>query len=137
MANKTSNFSILVDVDFDTKQVQKKLDNVGKQTTLEMKTKGIGEASKKLDGVAESSRQAALSFQAANEVYSTTIDIIGSMVEQVFELDSALTEFRKVTDLSGQALDDYTVKLATMGQEVARTGEPKCLTPNVQMVNVH
>lgn len=92
MANKTSNFSILVDVDFDTKQVQKKLDSVGKQTTLEMKTKGIDEASKKLDGVAESSRQAALSFQAANEVYSTTIDIIGSMVEQVFELDSALTE---------------------------------------------
>lgn len=42
-------------------------------------------------------------------------------VESVFELDAAVTEFKKVSDLSGDALDDYTEKLGKMGQEVART----------------
>ena len=42
-------------------------------------------------------------------------------VESVFELDAAVTEFKKVSDLSGDALDDYTKKLGEMGQEVART----------------
>lgn len=42
-------------------------------------------------------------------------------VESVFELDEAVTEFKKVSDLSGDALDDYTEKLGKMGQEVART----------------
>lgn len=43
------------------------------------------------------------------------------MIGQYAELDSAITEFVKVSDLSGKALDTYVDKLAQMGTTVART----------------
>ena len=43
--------------------------------------------------------------------------------------DDSLTEFKKVSDLSGQALDDYTSKLSDMSAEVARTGKPNRSEP--------
>ena len=42
-------------------------------------------------------------------------------VETVKEFDDAITEFKKVSDLSGESLDDYTQKLGELGQTVART----------------
>ena len=78
-----------------------------------------------------------LTFQAANEIFSTSIDIIKSMVEQVYALDAAIIEFQKVSDLSGQALDNYISKLSTMGEAVARTGKPKCQAPDDGIVNQH
>ena len=42
-------------------------------------------------------------------------------VETVKEFDDAVTEFNKVSDLSGESLDDYTQKLGELGQTVART----------------
>lgn len=42
-------------------------------------------------------------------------------VETVKEFDDAVTEFKKVSDLSGESLDDYTQKLGELGQTVART----------------
>ena len=76
-----------------------------------------------------------LTFQAANEIFSTATDIISSMVEQIFELDAALTEFKKVSDLSGSALDNYVAKLSEMGTVVARTGKPKRQAPDNGIVN--
>ena len=73
-----------------------------------------------------------LSYQAGNLILDKTIKLITSMVDQVFELDSALTEFKKVSDLSGSSLDNYVSTLSAMGNTVARTGKPKCLTPNVR-----
>ena len=43
------------------------------------------------------------------------------VVQVVKEFDDALTEMKKVSDLSGDALDRYTVKLGELGQLVART----------------
>lgn len=51
------------------------------------------------------------------------------MVKQAFtesinivkEYNETLTDFTKVSDLSGQALDDYTKKLGDVGKEVFRT----------------
>lgn len=63
-----------------------------------------------------------LTFQAANMILSKTIDIMSSIVEQVYELNGAVTEYKKVTDLSGASLDAYVDKLSKMGGEVARTG---------------
>ena len=121
-------YSILTDVEFDTSQIQKKLNSAAKKIEgIELDVKG-GE---KIDQLSS------LTFQAANEIFSKTIDIISSMVEQAYNLDDALTEFRKVSELSGPALDDYTVKLADMGKQVARTGKPKCQAPNVGMINQH
>ena len=42
-------------------------------------------------------------------------------VETVKEFDDAVTELNKVSDLSGESLDDYTQKLGELGQTVART----------------
>ena len=42
-------------------------------------------------------------------------------IETVKEFDDAVTEFNKVSDLSGESLDDYTQKLGELGQTVART----------------
>lgn len=43
------------------------------------------------------------------------------MVTQYAELDKATTEFKKVSDLTGGALDSYVSKLGSMGTTVART----------------
>lgn len=42
-------------------------------------------------------------------------------IATVKEFDDTLTEFKKVSDLSGESLDSYTKKLGELGQEVART----------------
>lgn len=46
---------------------------------------------------------------------------IRETIESVKEFDSALTEFKKVSDLSGKALDDYALKLEKLGELTART----------------
>lgn len=134
MAKTNSNYSILVDVELETGKIKTQLKEASKGLKITADTK---DAIDGIDNLENSMKKASLSFQAANEVFSTTIDIISAMTEQVFELDTALTEFKKVSDLSGTALDNYVDKLSTMGSTVARTGEPKCLTPNVGMVNQH
>ena len=132
MAN--SAWSILVGVELETTKIKSQLQEATKGLKVSVDAKDAVEG---IDNLDNSIKNASLSFQAANEVFSTTIDIISAMTEQVFELDTALTEFKKVSDLSGTALDNYVDKLSTMGSTVARTGKPKCLTPNVGMVNQH
>ena len=63
-----------------------------------------------------------LTFQEANLILSKSTDVISTMVERVFALDDALTEFQKISDLSGASLDKYVTKLEQMGSTVARTG---------------
>ena len=83
----------------------------------------------------KSAEDLGLSYQEANAIMSKSIDIISSMVDQVFEMNGALTEFSKISDLSGASLDAYVSKLQDLGSEVGRTGKPKCLSQNVWMVN--
>ena len=109
MAN--SAWSILVGVDFDTSNLKRKLN----QTLSEFNSK----SKIKLD--ASDIENAALTFNVANQIFRTSIEVIGSLVEQVYELDSALIEFQKVSDLSGTSLDNYVSKLSDMGNSVART----------------
>lgn len=116
MAN---NYSVLVGVELDTKNVQKQLDNNLKNLKVDL---DADKAVKSMNDLTDSAENALLTFQVANEVFRTSVEIIGSMVGQVFELDTALTEFKKVSDLSGSSLDNYVSKLSTMGTEVARTG---------------
>ena len=47
-------------------------------------------------------------------------------IETVKEFDDAVTDLRKVSDLEGQALDDYTKKLGELGETVARTRKFLC-----------
>lgn len=134
MAKTNSNYSILVDVELDTSNIKKQLNNAAKDIKLDLNTKG---ATQDLNDLEDTMEDTSLTFQAANEVFSKSVEIISAMVEQVFELDTALTDFKKVSDLSGSALDDYVAKLSEMGSAVARTGKPKCQAPDDGMVNQH
>jgi len=46
---------------------------------------------------------------------------ITSAIQSVKDFDSALTEFKKVSDLSGESLEGYTEKLERLGKLTART----------------
>lgn len=131
MAKTRSNYSILVDVELDTSNIQKQLD---KNAKVQLNTT---DAIKSLLGLDNAMEDTSLTFQAANEVFSTTKDILMSMVKQVYELDSAIIEFQKVSDLTGEALDNYIQKLNDMGDSVAKTGKPKCQAPDDGIVNQH
>lgn len=129
MAKTRSNYSILVDVELDTSNIQKQLD---KNAKVQLNTT---DAIKSLLGLDNAMEDTSLTFQAANEVFSTTKDILMSMVEQVYELDSAIIEFQKVSDLTGEALDNYVQKLNNMGDSVAKTGKPKRQAPEDGIAN--
>jgi len=132
MAGK--NYSILVDVELDTSNIQKQLDQSFKNTKIDLNTKNAVEG---MDELNASTLDTYLTFQAANEIFSKSIGIIEAMVEQVYALNEATIEFQKVSDLSGTSLDNYIAKLSEMGDAVARTGKPKCQAPDDGMVNQH
>lgn len=143
-----TNYSLVFQGKIDVTSINKQIQEIQQRLNkLEFdfggSAKSIGEVSKGFDKVKESAEGAGdstenlgnqmsatqLSFQAANEIFSKTIDILSSMFDQVLELDSALTEFTKVSDLSGSSLDNYVNKLSQMGSTVARTGKPKRSEP--------
>ena len=134
MATKNTNYSILVDVELETSSIKNQLNKAAKDVKLNLDTKNAVSGLDSLNGAMEDT---SLTFQAANEIFSKSIDIITSMVDQVYELDGALTEFRKVSSLSGPALDSYVSKLSEMGNAVARTGKPKRQAPDDGIVNQH
>lgn len=128
-----SNFSILVDVELQTNNIRQQLEAATKGFKIDLNTtsaqqglKGItdaaGQAKNATDSLSSSGLDAALTFQQANMIFQQSVDTISSMVEKVYEMDSALTEFSKVSDLAGQSLNDYVSQLQSMGSEVARTG---------------
>ena len=114
-------YSILVDVNLQTKQIQEQLNKV-KCAKIDLDSSSIRQASKDIQDLE-------LNFNSANEVLSKTIDIVSSLASQVLELDTSITEFRKVSDLSGSALDDYVSTLSKMGLAVGRTGKPNRSEP--------
>ena len=134
MAKTNSNYSILVDVELETSAIKKQLDDAAKNVKLDLDTKN---ATQDLTDLGDTMEDTSLTFQAANEIFSKSIEVISSMIDQVYELDGALTEFRKVSDLSGSALDDYVAKLSDMGGAVARTGKPKCQASDDGIANQH
>ena len=127
-----SQYSILVDVDFSTSQIQQKLRQAAQNTKINFDVDSSG-----IDQAAKSAENLGLTFQKANLIMSKSLDIITSMVDEVYALDSSLTEFKKVSDLSGASLDNYTNKLSAIGKTVARTGKPKRQARSDGMVNQH
>lgn len=138
MAN---DFNILAGVQLDTKSIQSQLDAI-KNKTINVGVKvdgagGVGELENATRAASSAAEDMGLTYQVANQIFRTSIDIIQSMAQETLNLNEATIEFQKVSDLTGASLENYTSKLADMGQQVARTGEPKCLSLNVRMVNVH
>lgn len=142
MASKGRNYSILVGIKLDTSDVQKQLDKIKlNDINVNIKVNGkdelketneiLKETNKENKKAATAAKEHAdeveklgLTYQQANAIMSKSVEIIGMMVDSVFELDDALTSLKKVSDLSGQSLDNYVDKLTQMGLEVGRTGKP-------------
>lgn len=131
-----ADFSILTKVTFDEKDIQAKLNRIGQNLNIVFNTGNMPEVGKMLDDTTEAAKRnqdqisnLGLTYQEANMIMQASMDVIKSMVDQVYELDGALTEFKKVSDLNGASLDAYTDKLTNMGKEVARTGKPNRSEP--------
>ena len=130
-----SNYSIIVDAELDLKKIKDQLKEVA-SNGVDLKVHGAAQGKKEIDDVTNSTRQLneagqdlELTFNVAHEVFSKFLSVVKDMAGQVYELDAAITEFKKVSDLTGSALDDYVDKLSQLGQEVGRTGKPNRSEP--------
>ena len=130
-----SNYSIIVDAELDLKKIKEQLKEVS-SNGIDLKVHGAAQGKKEIDDVTKSTRQLneagqdlELTFNVAHEVFSKFLSVVKDMAGQVYELDAALTEFKKVSDLTGSALDDYVDKLSQLGQAVGRTGKPNRSEP--------
>ncbi len=115
----TQEFSKLKDTAGNAYLEMRKLDSEGKTLsttftrtasgaqTLGEKFESMGRKLQSINGVFQAVKNAVVTFEQA--------------LQPLLDFDAALTDFRKVSDLSGEALDAYTKKLGRMGEEVART----------------
>ena len=129
------NYSVVVQAELDIKKIKEQLKEVA-SNGVDLKVHGAAQGKKEIDDVTKSTRRLnktgqdlELTFNVAHEVFSKFLSVVKDMAGQVYELDAALTEFKKVSDLSGSALDDYVDKLSQLGQEVGRTGKPNRSEP--------
>ena len=130
-----TNYSIIVGAELDLKKIKEQLKEVA-SNGVDLKVHGAAQGKKEIDDVTKSTRQLneagqdlELTFNVAHEVFSKFLSVVKDMAGQVYELDAAITEFKKVSDLTGSALDDYVDKLSQLGQEVGRTGKPNRSEP--------
>lgn len=107
-------WKISVGVDLDTSNIQQQLNKVNAHIDLSDSTNSVNNLNK-------AGADLNLTYQAAYSIFSKSIGVITSMIGEVKELDSAITEFKKVSDLSGAALDNYVQKLSELGSQAART----------------
>ena len=80
-------------------------------------TAGLGSL---ISSIVEATGKVAL-FSVSTAAISAFTTTIREAKEAVFDFDEALTEYKKVSDLSGDELDEYTQKLGELGESVART----------------
>lgn len=129
-----SNYSIIADVELELKKAKQQLDEFKKNNKLNLdvnvnggnKIKDLGSQT---DSLNNSTKEVTLTYQQFRQVLDSVVEVAGKMYEQVKTLDSAVTEYSKVTELSGDALDQYVSKLSAMGKEVGRTGKPNRSEP--------
>ena len=131
-----NDYSILAKVVLDLNNIQSQLNNAAKKVTFKVDGKGIRSVTADLDTMSTATQQASkhaedlgLTYQQARLIMDKCVDTISSMVEQVYTLNSAMTEFKKVSDLRGSGLEDYVQNLSEMGKTVARTGKPNRSEP--------
>ena len=103
--------------------VDKKAKGAGKTVTAY--TQGIAKADKQQRRFGASTldvTKKVIQFGATTAAIRGVTSGMGDMVRNVDELDGALTEFKKVSDLSGKGLEKYTDQAYKVGKTVARTG---------------
>ena len=126
----TSNFSVLVDLVPDVSSLKKKLKNqnieIKAGVTGTEKVKNLNTA---VQDNAKAVEYATLTWQQYREMLRLATRAIKSFVGQTMKMDESLTEFKKVSTLSGNELDRYVDKLSEAGKQVARTGKPNRSEP--------
>lgn len=115
----SSAWKIRVGVELNTDDIQSQLDKASPKLKIDGDSAGAVEAA---DKAKQSVKDVGLEYQQYKIILDKCIDTIKNMAQQTMKLDAAQTEFKKVSDLSGKSLDDYTKKLAKMGQQVGRSG---------------
>ncbi len=85
------NYSILVDVELQTKNIKSQLNKIAKEQKIPVKVESK-DAVKNLNELEKAIKEVGITFQESNLIMSRSIDAIVSMVDQVYELDTALTE---------------------------------------------
>lgn len=115
----SSAWKIRVGVELDTSDLQSQLDKASPKLKIDGDSAGAVKAAGKAK---QSVKDVGLEYQQYKIILDKCIDTIKSMAEQTMKMDAAQTEFKKVSDLSGKSLDDYTKKLSKMGQQVGRSG---------------
>lgn len=138
MASNTD-FSILARVVLDVSDIQKQLNNAAKNikdVSIKVNADGASAAQQQLGGVASSlgdvdraANDGMLTWQQYREMLDVATDAIRTFADQTYEVDAALTELRKVTDLQGESLNKYVQGLTAAGKDVARTGKPNRSEP--------
>lgn len=115
----SSAWKIRVGVELDTSDLQSQLEKASPKLKIDGDSVGAVDAAEKAK---QSIKDVGLEYQQYKIILDKCIDTIKSMAEQTIKLDAAQTELRKVSDLSGKSLDNYTKKLADMGKQVGRSG---------------
>ena len=125
-------WKINVGVKLDTSKIQSDLNKAlqSKSTTVKVKTDGsMSKLAGETDRLNQSTQDVINTYQVFSQILNKSVEAIKSMASATIELDSAMTEFKKVSDLSGQSLDSYVNNLTKVGQSVARTGKPNRSEP--------
>lgn len=92
----------------EVKNVSKAVDDAGKQAmTLGERFTAAGRKLQSINGIFQALKNAAVTFEQT--------------LQPLLEFEDSLTELKKVSDLSGESLDEYTKKLGQMGQEVGKS----------------
>ena len=66
--------------------------------------------------------QSFLTYNTVTQFFNTVMNGIKDMIEQVKDLDKALVELQKVTDLEGESLKKFVAEAYEAGEAVAKTG---------------
>nr|DAJ50615.1 MAG TPA: minor tail protein [Caudoviricetes sp.] len=124
-------FYINAKVKLDTKSVQEQLNKVTSKASKSMPKIDTKQSTAAVGGLisnvkslgsqfVETTKKVA-EFGLSTSAISLFTNGVQSAVTTVKEFDDAVTELKKVSDLSGDSLDSYTQKLGEMGTTVART----------------
>lgn len=108
----SSAWKIKVGVEVDTSDIQHQLDNG---------SYNLGGSTRGIKNLTAAGNQMNLTYQAAHAIFTKSIGAISNMVGQVKEMDKAITEFRKISELSGSSLDSYIEELSDAGKATGRT----------------
>ena len=125
-------WKINVGVKLDTSKIQSDLNEAlqSKSTTVKVKTDGsMSKLAGETNRLNQSTQDVINTYQVFSQILNKSVEAIKSMASATIELDSAMTNFKKVSDLSGESLDSYVNNLTKVGQSVARTGKPNRSEP--------